>query len=298
MINYYSAFGLTISSEIVCPFLSIATTNQSDVQILLCRYKLKLTNGQHLGHWCEARDNLVLLKIAGIADYLIEDGHVIKINPKTEDHSLINLFLTSSVFFILLRQRNLLAVHAASVIINNKAIVIAAPAGYGKSTLVAAFLQKGYSILTDDISTMKAVDNNFMVYPSFPYIKLCGIATAHLGYDKSLLKRVVPKADKFLFPLQQAFHHIATPLSHIFILNIKNHDDCTIVHLHGAKKLQALITQMHLSELVDLQNLAVQTFKNCQRLVQSVPVSEITRPEKGFSAFELVEKIVEDVNSL
>ena len=272
---YYHAFGLNIYAEFPCLFAEISPSTQIDVRIELHSAIPPVINPMGRNNWYEVSENTVLIKLNKIANYLIEGGNSIKVQALTVDFELVLLYLMSTAFFILLRQRGLLVVHGASIVLNNKCVLIAAAAGTGKSTLAAAFLNAGYFILGDDISAIQFSKEQAIVYPAYPYIKLCEDVLPFFSYNKAQLQSLAHKVNKYYVSIEASFYSKPLPLSQIFLLNVGQ--DRIISKLKGAIKLQSLLQHIHLSQLVDLQNLAEKTFFNAEQLAQRLPIYKLVR---------------------
>src|SRR5215211_1150628 len=65
---------------------------------------------------------------------------------------------------LFLLARGDLPLHAATVEVNGRAIVLAAPGTFGKTTLAAAFLSAGYRLLSEDLTCIR-VDGGPCVVP-------------------------------------------------------------------------------------------------------------------------------------
>lgn len=61
------------------------------------------------------------------------------------------------VLFCLLARGDI-PLHAAAVQIGGRAVLLAAPSGFGKTTLAAAFVQHGYRLLSEDLSCIRSGD--------------------------------------------------------------------------------------------------------------------------------------------
>ncbi|HVR38367.1 MAG TPA: hypothetical protein VMU84_04675, partial [Thermoanaerobaculia bacterium] len=60
-------------------------------------------------------------------------------------------YLLGPILAFVVRLRGALALHASAVLVDDRAIVFAAPPGGGKSTLAAAFARRGHAVLADDV---------------------------------------------------------------------------------------------------------------------------------------------------
>lgn len=64
-------------------------------------------------------------------------------------------YLLGPVMGFVLLLRGFISLHACAVVINNRAVAIAGPAGSGKSTTAAAFAEAGYRVLAEDVVTLR-----------------------------------------------------------------------------------------------------------------------------------------------
>jgi hypothetical protein len=94
----------------------------------------------------------LLLRVPGIARYLLCDGRAIVYEPAPHaDLGDVAAFLTGAAFGILMHQRGLVVLHASSVEVGGAAVLFLGSSGAGKSTLAAALVQRGYPLVTDDV---------------------------------------------------------------------------------------------------------------------------------------------------
>ena len=169
---YYTIGGLNFSSD-----FSIYGINKSLID-LKPDFTIKrglvreegIKNPRVKGKICHIKEDKIWLNISGVARFLVSEGKSIKVDSQIDMTSpLISLYLLGSSFGALLQQRNILAVHGSTVVINGQAHIFCGPSGIGKSTLAAGFYKKGFEIYSDDISV---VDSKGYVYPSTPQIHL------------------------------------------------------------------------------------------------------------------------------
>ena len=71
---------------------------------------------------------------------------------------------------VMMRLSNLFFIHAAVLVKNKKAVILAGPSHAGKSTLAMALSRRGYYYLSDEVAPIEP--KNYMVYPFPRGIKL------------------------------------------------------------------------------------------------------------------------------
>lgn len=103
----------------------------------------------------QAAPGRFLLNLPGIARYLVEDGVRVTVEP-TGSASLdsISRFGMMAPFAALVYQRGALALHAAAVANEHGAILLAGDSGSGKSALLFALLQRGWTLLADEVAVL------------------------------------------------------------------------------------------------------------------------------------------------
>jgi len=293
---YYQCFGLKLQSEFPCPLPASSENSVYDVQIKLGKVPPSLPNSQNPEAWCQANTHQLLLKIKDVANFLIEHGHTITVEPIGTDVDFINVFILGSAMGGILHQRGYLVMHANAVVINQQATLIAAPQGYGKSTLAAAFLKSGYSLLADDVCAITFNDQQPFVHPSYPQIKLCADVLNHFGYDPSNLQPIGHKTNKYYVPMQQHFNLDPVPVKQMVILDKADCAHYNWQRINGRHKLKAVLDNTYRPLFIDLQGLTSQYFDHCAKLIKNIPLFHLTRPTTGFSAFELVTEITQQIN--
>src|SRR5437762_891705 len=120
----YQAFGLAITSEIECPELLPGKAGLTDVYVRCGPVPEHLENAVKPGILCELGADRFLLKLDGVARYLICVGSEIVIDavPKA-DPAAIRLFLLGPVFGALLHQRGILPLHGSAISTSKGAVL-------------------------------------------------------------------------------------------------------------------------------------------------------------------------------
>jgi hypothetical protein len=168
-------------------------------------------------------------------------------------------YLVGPVLGLLLRLRGVLTLHASAVVVKGYAVAIAGPAGAGKSTTAAAFAQRGFPLLSDDIAALRHDGPIFTVTPSFPQVRLWPGSTAALFGSVDHLPRITPTHptwDKQYLDIDDwgmAFCEHAIPLGAIYILEDRTDADAApSVHaMTNRATLQGLVRNAFGKSFVD-----------------------------------------------
>jgi hypothetical protein len=99
------------------------------------------------------------------------------------------VFLGPAVASIL-HLRGFPILHAAAVVVDGMAILVAGPSGAGKSTLTAALISQGAPLLAEDLAVLRFSETSIDVQPGYPRLRLCPDATAVADKTASDLPRV------------------------------------------------------------------------------------------------------------
>lgn len=120
------------------------------------------------------KDNNKWICYKSICDFLIDIQSDIITCFYRDDMNieLAILYLLSDVFSTWLRTRREYAFHAASMVVNDKNIMICADKGTGKSTTLVTICNCGGKVISDDITPVRINEGKVFIKSSFPYIKL------------------------------------------------------------------------------------------------------------------------------
>src|SRR5215203_2307144 len=131
-------------------------------------------------------------------------------------------YLLGPVMGFVLLLRGLVCLHASAIVIENEAIAFLGPAGSGKSTTAAAFSDRGYSILAEDVVTLDDRVDHFLVQPAYPCIRLWPASVKALYGTETHLPKLTPNWDKRYLDLTQRpeqFQQKSLPLAAIYQLS-------------------------------------------------------------------------------
>ncbi len=294
----YTAYNLSIDSEIDLPELfPMHTSNaeSADVKIHFGSIAPEgLADGQQLGPFLWATPKSLWLQVPQIARFLVGNGNAIRIDPEPGiDEDSIRVFLLGSVFGALLHQRGHLVLHGNAIRIGDQCMVCVGCSGAGKSTLAAGFLQRGYTILADDVVP---VDSDCRAVPGFPRIKLWQDVAERLNIDTAGLRRIRPNLEKFNYPVDLAADTPPLPIRWIYILGSNNvAEEFQIDPIQGLQRFQPLRNNTYRVGFLDGMGLKPEHMKLCGQLAGRIRLARVTRPDNGFMLARLIDRLLADI---
>ena len=218
----FDAFGLAFESEFECPGTWTAP-DPTDGDVRIERAEVDASLGPHAlhGHRFEARPGELLLRTVTIADFQLSGGTLVRVCPKPDaDPVAISDLLTGWCAGGLLLQREVLALHAASIDTPAGAVTFCGDSGVGKSTLVGLLLQRGLRVIDDNIAALRMTATGpITVQPGLGSIRLTPQSLEWLGRSSDGLRPLSRLRGKYLLPLDPAGASRAPrPLRRIFML--------------------------------------------------------------------------------
>jgi hypothetical protein len=206
-------------------------------------------------------------------------------------------YLLGPIMGFVLLLRGFTSLHACAVAVDDQAIAIVGPAGSGKSTTAAAFAERGYAILAEDVVTLTEVGTSFMVQPGYPSIRLWPSSVEALYGAAATLPKLTPTWDKRYLDLTQEnyeFQKQPLPLAAIYLLAERGGDPAPSVHeLAPSEALMSLIGNAYATYLMD-RGMRAREFELLNRVVKTLPVRRIVPHSDPARIGELCHTIVED----
>lgn len=218
--HFYNVSGLSVGSEIVLPgVFALSAERQPDVTIRRGPVPQALESPGLSGPTWQIAGKQFLLRIPDIARFLLSDGREIAFEPESDAKADdIPIFILGTVFGILLHQREQIVLHASAVRVNDKAVLFCGSSGAGKSTIAAALVQRGYSMMTDDVCAIAVTAEGMpMVYPDGRQLKLWAHSIERLDLAERRGERVRSRLEKFYVEPGEAFNE-PLPLGAVYAL--------------------------------------------------------------------------------
>jgi len=292
----YVAYGLNISSEFECPEL-YPRESTADVTFRLGDVPESLGSpaSPFDSSVCEARPGKCLVRIAGVAQYLISNGNEIRVQPEPGvEFAAVRLFLLSTPIGALLHQREILPLHGSSVEMPTGAVAFLGPSGYGKSTLAGALYRRGYPVLSDDICAIQHHASSATLLAGIPSIMLWRDSAEAAGYSEDDLRPVRNGLEKFRIRTDVGFAQKLTPLRSIYILETHNSPKVTINPVRGRRKFELIAPHTFRRSLVACCGSPTINFLQITRLAALSRVAVLHRPRGPVRIEELTDAVIAD----
>ncbi|MBD8071108.1 aldolase [Bacillus sp. PS06] len=295
----FEAFGLVVSSDINFPELHKKNDRTLNIDITLSINKELAYHYSGRPFDFVMKNNIVTLLVPKVGVFQMKDGKEILISPyKDANEDIIRLYILGSCFGTLLLQRGILPLHGSAIAVDGKAYAIVGESGAGKSTLASAFMEKGYQLLSDDVIALSfsGVDDNPHVIPSYPQQKLWQQSLEEFGIDYNSLRPIYGREDKYCIPVNDKYCSIPMQLAGIFELKKTDAGSVSIHPIIGLEQLRILFEHTYRQFLIPKMNLTEWHFKQSTLLASNLPLYKISRPITGFSAYQIVEQILNTIH--
>jgi hypothetical protein len=243
-------------------------------------------------------DGSTYLRWSRLFEFLVApDGHTIEYRPleQATRHALTTYLLGQVLSFSLL-SFGYEPLHATAVVVDGSAVAFLGDCGDGKSTLGAAFVARGFPLLTDDVLALKSDGRRFLACAGPARLKLFpSVARSVLG--RAGTRRLNPGTHKLVLPMSN--HHAASetvPLEALYVLcgpaRSRRAMRVTLTPLTGQRAFLEVIRSTFNLIQVDKPRLENQ-FGMAADLVNAVPVTRLTYPRTLSRLDEVCQAIVE-----
>ncbi len=287
-------FGLRIRSALPLPELPPDPDGgDPDAHIVYGAVPTELAEPSLVGARFQAATGVLLLRIAGVARYLVNGGQriVVESEPDALEED-VRLFLLSMALSALLHQRNDLVLHGSAIRVGGACAVFLGESGSGKSTLALALGGRGYGILTDDLSVVRAgKDRRLELQPGHPQAKLWLDSLAALDISAENLRRTQPSLEKRSLPLDATFSPEALPVTRLYVLRPHLRDDIAITPVTGSRRFRILRNQTYRFRYLKGSGSQAEHFRTVVQLAQQASIAIVTRPLAPLRVAELADRL-------
>ncbi|MEZ5428761.1 MAG: hypothetical protein R2747_21130 [Pyrinomonadaceae bacterium] len=298
--NYhYSAFGLTIDSDVRLSELvpsdagdDIRIENKKLDQAFLDEELKDSQAFERVGCTVRISPDRTLYEWKGIGKALIRKGRQVFVEPEPgiKDTDLAP-FITGAIFGHLLNQRGLMVLHGSALVVNDKGTAFLGEKGAGKSTLAVHLQNRGYDLLTDDLIPLIFKENEIQTIFGYPRIRLWADSVESIGMDPGSLPQINSFFDKLSYRYSGNFSDEPVKLSRLFILTLDQ--KLGIERLNSQEAFIEIVKNTYLNRYLQATGQFTEHFRQCEKIVKTVPVFRLKRPH-DFSELSRVAELIEN----
>jgi hypothetical protein len=308
----YTLYGLTLASE--WSIAGLVETSASPVRIQLRTGEAALFDRAHSSqsrpfgppNWFQRtvlRDQTELLEWPKLFEFLLStDGSTILGRPlKQGSEAAFEVYLLGQVLSFALVKLGIEPIHGTAVTIGDSAVGFIGDCTYGKSTMAAAFLKHGCSLLTDDqLVTSQNSEGDVVVQPGPPRIKLLPeSAHALLGAHTSGA-RMNPFTNKMIIRLDANMsRREPAPLRAIYVLSDPGNAQQE-VKINPLSPREGCIDLLRntFNPVVSEPARIKHQFQAYSELSTQVPMRSLSYPRDFSRISEVVDAVIDDVRGL
>lgn len=311
----YALYGLRIRSQIKLTLDDIPVQASADVELLPAEpeWFADLTSQVTLDHsdWIhrhELANGWSYLRYDELFEFLISplgDSIHYRFLASVPLESFQTYALGRAFSFALVKM-GYEPLHAATVVVNGRAVAFLGASTFGKSSLATCFVASGYPLLTDDTLRLEERDGGYVAFPGPPRLRIMPrIARLYLGGTANGVvmnpREKDAKAPKLVFCLSpsQSYARVV-PLGAIYVVKpprkVHRKQKIAIGSLKPLQALMNVISFTHNDELANSGRLSRQ-LDAAQRLIASVPIRSLAYPRILASLEEVMDAVLEDLKN-
>ena len=186
-----------------------------------------------------------------------------------------------------------MTVHCSALRSDKGAVLIAGTPGAGKSSAARKLIEKGLRLMADDVAAARFENNECMIYPAFPFQKLCSNEIDKRGIDRKTLIYINEDKDKYLVPVRDIFESEPAKLRAFFYIIKGQMEELKIQKLTGFDCFVSIKDNLFLHKLRGDWETIPEVINLCMKIASSCPVYIIVRPEHEDTLDAITDKMME-----
>ena len=291
----YGAYGLRVRSPFaVAPCttpLAGPPGGEPDVTVRIGTTPAALPAPVDKGAFWEAAPGACLITVPGCARFLITGGRDVLVEPRGGNDHDVGVQLTPLVFTTVLQQRGVITFHACAVETGAGAVLFAGRSGSGKSSLLAALVERGYAMLADDAAGVAPASNGRPVaLPALPRLKLWADTLDALAWRGRARGKVREEMEKYLVP-EERFRNEPQVVRAVCILESRRQEGIEVEALPVAAAFRQLWAHTYYKRRLHGLGQQPAHFRTLTAMVERLPIMKVTRPAHPFLLDALADRI-------
>nr|MBA3890929.1 hypothetical protein [Gemmatimonadaceae bacterium] len=200
-------------------------------------------------------EECTIFRFTEVVDFFIFPTEIVYQLLDAEYAFMVELHFLGFVLSYWLERRRIPAIHAAAVVVDERAVGFISTNKGGKSSLAASFMAAGHALLTDDIMAIDRTQSEYIVRPSYPQMRMWPEqATFFLGSYETL-QQVHPRLTKRRVPVGSGglgtFRATSAPLGRIYLPQRRDGGGITFTDLSLSEAVFALARYSFLTDIVE-----------------------------------------------
>ena len=304
--HYYQIYGINLETAHPFPELSPLAIKKTPAgntitigpkkNLPLRRSKKGWNSFYGLDYWLNSRDQLAVIQSPTVGVFHVDfrKKRIDWAARKVSSQFLHAVLRARILGFVVSHMTPSLLLHASVVVRQGQGIALGGVIAEGKSTLTAACLSKGFSLLCDDIAVIRRKGNRFLLYPGAPEFRLWPDAARQFRRAGMEGVRLCPemKKQKFLLGRQTPWQFTKTPvpLRVFYTLSRKKRGGIQIENLKGQEALTEILKCFYNPIMEDAKVLR-RHFEMAAEVAQRVSIRRLVYPS-GFSRLDSVRQAI------
>ena len=296
----YRAYGLWVRSPIPLPFVPAPLPPACEPEVTVrvgSTAKALPAPADERDLW-EAAPGAFLMNVPGVVRCLVTGGRDILVEPHGDSDHDVSIFLTGLMFSALLQQRGVITFHASAIETDSGAVLFAGCSGSGKSSLLAALVERGYPMLADDVAgVVLDAGGHPMALSAFPQMRLWADVLDKLGWRNRARGKVREALEKYLVPVER-FRAEPLAVRAVCVLTSHQREDVEIETVSRADAFRWLYMYTYHKQRLHGLGQQLAHFRTVTAMARRVPIARVARPAHPFRLDALADRVEEHLREM
>jgi len=293
-LSYIGIYGVTVATDLSLVPHFPSRTDTPDLRVMTAESPFELTHTDSLySRSPQDSDAIPAIRLYRVEDQFIvrfADAATFSVGSERIEYVLhddtyayaLELWLLGTVLAFWLEWQGIPALHASAVALDDGVVGFLASKQGGKSTLATSLLQRGHSLLTDDLLPLDVQEPHVQGRPGYPQMRMWPDHARHFVDDPCALRRANPYTEKRRVPVGPeglgTFCDDARPLKALYLPERTSSASVQIQPVAPINAVQAVLRHSFLPRLVEAAGWQASRLSTLSRLVEQVPVWRLTYP--------------------